>query len=105
MPVTRSEAMFFTAGLVIGAAAGASLPISSLGFDGSVFGHWHSSSKNEIKDNLAVSPAQALNYRATRVARSKSRPISREVRNVCALGKNIGAKRAEARTKMVTCTK
>ena len=27
MPVTRSEAIFFTAGLVIGAAAGASFPI------------------------------------------------------------------------------
>lgn len=70
MPVTRSEAMFFTAGLVIGAAAGASFPIlkekfgpllsGALAGAGAAFGESYSEMAKKVAEKVeAVQDAMA----------------------------------------------
>ncbi len=70
MPMTRSEAMFFTAGLVIGAAAGANYPLlkeklgpllsGALAGAGSAFGESYAEMAKKVAEKVeAVQDAMA----------------------------------------------
>ena len=70
MPMTRSEAMYFTAGLVIGASAGANYPLlkeklgpllaSALAGAGSAFGESYAEAAKKVAEKVeAVQDAMA----------------------------------------------
>jgi hypothetical protein len=81
MPMTRSEAMFFTAGLVIGAAAGANFPAlkekfgpllsGALAGAGSAFGESYSEMAKKVAEKVeAVQDAMAEMKQAAATASS-----------------------------------
>ncbi len=83
MPVTRSEALFFTAGLVIGAAAGASFPIlkekfgpllsGALAGAGAAFGESYSEMAKKVAEKVeAVQDAMAEMKQASSPATAAS---------------------------------